>query len=29
MYTLAVCGSQEQLREALAALRLTGRIMTA
>ncbi len=29
MYTLAVCGTRAQLREALGALRLTGRIMTA
>ena len=29
MYTLAVCGSREQLRSALAAMRLTGHIMTA
>lgn len=29
MYTVAVCGSRSQLREALAALGLTGRIMTA
>jgi len=29
MYTVAVCGSRAQLRDALAALGLTGRIMTA
>ncbi len=29
MYTLAVCGTRAQLRAALGALRLTGRIMTA
>jgi hypothetical protein len=29
MYTLAVCGTRAQLREALGALRLSGRIMTA
>jgi hypothetical protein len=29
MYTVAVCGTRAQLREALGALRLTGRIMTA
>jgi len=29
MFTLAVCGTRVQLREALGALRLTGRIMTA
>ncbi len=29
MYTIAVCGTRDQLREALGALRLTGRIMTA
>src|SRR5262249_29720608 len=29
MYTLAVCGTRAQLRHALGALRLTGRIMTA
>ncbi len=29
MYTLAVCGTRAQLREALGALQLSGRIMTA
>ncbi len=29
MYTLAICGTRNQFREALGALRLTGRIMTA
>ncbi len=29
MSTVAVCGTRAQLREALGALRLTGRIMTA
>ncbi len=29
LYTLAVCGTRAQLRQALGALRLTGRIMTA
>jgi hypothetical protein len=29
MYTVAVCGTRAQLRAALGALRLTGRIMTA
>ncbi len=29
MYTLAICGTRAQLREALGVLRLTGRIMTA
>jgi IS1 family transposase len=28
MYTLAVCGTRQQLRQALGGLRLTGRIMT-